>query len=113
MYMTPLWKTPSTFPVPVCLVQPTLMAVTTPVQALQGAVAVLQITVGVPVNPILVKENFIWTFGGTPQNSSSIQTSGNLLLTNVQPSQTGVYTCTAVNTGGNGSTTVRLEVLGG
>ena len=64
------------------------------------------------MNPALVKDNFTWTFGGTPQNSSFIQTSGNLLLTKVQPSQTGVYTCTAVNTGGNGSTTVRLEVLG-
>ena len=64
------------------------------------------------MNPALVRNSFTWTFGGIPQSTSFIQASGNLRLTSVQPSQTGVYTCTAVNTGGSGSTTVRLEVLG-
>ena len=64
------------------------------------------------MNPALDKDNFTWTFGGTPQNSSFIQKNGSLILTSVKPSQTGVYTCRAVNTGGSGSTTVRLEVFG-
>ena len=85
-----------------------------PVQALQGDSVVLAITVGTPVNPALVKENFTWTYGSArvPQNANNVEENGSLRLTSVQPLQTGVYTCTAVNTGGNGSATVRLDVLG-
>ena len=93
-------------------VMPTLLATTTPVQVLQGNPALLAVTVQGPVNPSLVKDNFVWTFEGTQQNTMNILENGNLSLTSVQPSQTGDYTCTAVNSAGSGSTTVRLEVLG-
>ena len=92
--------------------RPTLSATKTPVQVLQGNPALLAVTVQDPVNPSLVKDNFVWTFEGTQQNTRNILESGNLSLTSVQPSQTGSYTCTAVNSAGSGSTTVRLEVLG-
>ena len=95
------------------VVRPVLSAVS-PIQAFRGDSLVLAITVGTPVNPALVKENFAWTYGSArvPQNGNNVEENGNLRLQSVQPSQTGVYTCTAVNTGGNGSATVRLDVLG-
>ena len=95
-------------------VKPTLSATTTPVQVLQGNPALLAVTVQDldQVNPSLAKDNFVWTFEGTQQSTTNILENGNLRLTSVQPSQTGSYTCTAVNSAGSGSTTVRLEVLG-
>ena len=93
-------------------VKPTLSATATPVQVLQGNPALLAVTVQDPVNPELVKDNFTWTFGITQQSTTNILENGSLSLTSVQPSQTGSYTCAAVNSAGSGSTTVRLEVLG-
>ena len=93
-------------------VKPTLSATVTPVQVLQNNPALLAVTVQDTANPELEKDNFTWTFKGNQQNTSYILENGNLQLPSAQPSQTGVHTCTAVNTGGSGFTTVRLEVLG-
>ena len=93
-------------------VKPTLSATTTLVQVLRDNPALLAVTGQDAANPSLVKDNFVWTFEGTQQSRMDILENGNLRLTSAQPSQTGNYTCTAVNSAGSGSTTVRLEVLG-
>ena len=101
----------------VCLfvltVKPTLFPVKGVVQELETYSALLDVTVADPVNPQLTNSSFTWTFpNGSKVDARFVQENGSLLLTNIEPGLTGNYSCTAVNDGGEGSTTVRLEVLG-
>ena len=94
-------------------VKPTLSAPQTTVQALKGSNPLLAVTVALPVYPPLLKDNFTW-FNESRHvvDKKLVLPNGNLKKTGVTVGDTGDYTCLAVNAGGNGSTTVRLEVLG-
>ena len=69
--------------------------------------------VALPVYPPLLRDSFTWSNeSGHNVDKRLVLPNGNLNKVGVTVSDTGDYTCLAVNAGGSGTTVVRLEVLG-